>query len=165
MKPPLYQPLWSEWIIAETWRVLTQRRLARGDNPQAISRQANTMMRLLLPIMELAPLRHALASSNTWPDLLDADDAPIWDTAVAGRAQFVISYNTTDFPPLIDELHGAHRCSRHVWRGIEYLTPAEFFVDLLGLTIPELSGRWNPTPNDLRRSGRVCPSRSSAASG
>ena len=39
-------------------------------------------------------------------------------------AQYVVSHNLADFPPLV---HG-----RHVYRGIEYLTAIEFVADVLG---------------------------------
>lgn len=57
----------------------------------------------------------------------DVNDIPIWDTATAAGAHYVISHNTTDFPPLID--------SRHIWQGIEYLTAIEFIEDILGIDI------------------------------
>ncbi len=41
---PRYQPVWSEWIIGETWRVLTDR-LARASVPRSvIAARANEMM-------------------------------------------------------------------------------------------------------------------------
>src|SRR5262249_27809636 len=46
---PRYEPVWSEWVIAEVWRVLTWRWLIdRGPADEAaLARAANRMMRRL----------------------------------------------------------------------------------------------------------------------
>ena len=131
-----YTPVWSEWIVAETWRVLTWRwltRSARADEAEwrALSRAANRMLRQLLPVMTLVSLR-GYAGPEHWPELQDAEDAPIWQTAVLARAQYVVSHNLADFPPLLE--------GRHVYRGIEYLTAIEFVVDVLGEDVAAISG-------------------------
>jgi hypothetical protein len=131
---PWLQPVWSEWIIAETWRVLTWRWLtARGPIDEVVLTQsANRMLRRLLQVMRCVSL-YGIVGAAPWPGLRDAEDAPIWATAVAAGAQYVISHNTTDFPPLVG--------GRHVYRGIEYLTAIEFIEDVLGLDVEELYGR------------------------
>ena len=54
--PVLYTPVWCEWIIAETWRVLTAQRLRRlpaitpADERQ-LSASANAMLTALLQVM------------------------------------------------------------------------------------------------------------------
>ena len=123
-----YTSVWSEWIIAETWRVLTWRwcaRAAQTDEAEwrALSRAANRMLRQLLPVMTLVSLRD-YAGPEHWPGLQDAEDATIWQTAVLAGAQYVVSRNLAYFPPLV---HG-----RHVYRGIEYLTAIEFVADVQG---------------------------------
>jgi hypothetical protein len=47
----------------------------------------------------------------------------LWATAVAAHANFVVSANTTDFPPNVAE-PADH--PRHVYFGICYIEPAEF---------------------------------------
>lgn len=44
---PPYHPVWCEWIIAETWRVLTRRWAQRGLAWDTISASANSMLRYL----------------------------------------------------------------------------------------------------------------------
>jgi hypothetical protein len=69
-----FAPVWSEptfgpkvgWIIAETWRVLTWRWLARA---------ANEMLRYLLPVVTLASIRD-IVEPVPWPGLQDTEDAP-----------------------------------------------------------------------------------------
>jgi hypothetical protein len=57
---------------------------------------------------------------------------PVWTTTAAADARYVISHNTTDFPPPVQ--------GRHVYRGIEYLTTMEFIEDVLGLEVEALYG-------------------------
>jgi hypothetical protein len=123
-----YSPVWSEWIIAETWRVLAWRRLADAGRADAetwreLTRSANRMLRQFLQVMTLVSLRGYIGP-EPWPDLRDEDDAPIWQTAVVAGAQYVVSHNLADFPPLAQ--------GRHVYGGIEYLTAVEFVEDVLG---------------------------------
>ena len=55
-RPVLYTPIWCEWIIAETWRVLTVQRLRRlpaitPADERRLSVSANTMLTALLQVM------------------------------------------------------------------------------------------------------------------
>jgi hypothetical protein len=72
-----FRPAWSEWVIAETWRVLTWRWLAKhGPNDEAaLTRAANRMLRRLLSVMRMASIRN-YAGPVPWPTLRDADDNP-----------------------------------------------------------------------------------------
>jgi predicted nucleic acid-binding protein len=147
---PPFIPVWSEWIIAETWRVLTWRWLERRTGMtttdwQQLADTANRMMRYLLPAMRHASL-HGYSGPDSWPSMRDANDVPVWDTATAVDASYVISHNTTDFPPLVD--------GRHTWQGIEYLTAIEFIEDVLGLDIVALITA-PLTPAMLLRSNRT----------
>jgi hypothetical protein len=56
--PPLIEPIWSEWIIAETWRVLTWRACRAGSAWKQVSFQANRMLEYLLPVMRPVAFRH-----------------------------------------------------------------------------------------------------------
>ena len=54
-----YVPVWSEWIIAETWRVLAWQWIVRaGETDQEqwrlLTRAANEMLRYLLPVLRSA---------------------------------------------------------------------------------------------------------------
>lgn len=126
--PPPFTPIWSEWIIAETWRVLTWRWLVRSGRTdaaewRALSAAANAMLRQLLAVMTLASLHEATATAP-WPQLRDDADTPIWQTAIVSGARYVVSQNVTDFPPLV--------AGRHSFQGVEYVTAIEFIEDILG---------------------------------
>ncbi len=144
-----YAPAWSEWIIAETWRVLAWRWLTRAAHTDeaewhSFTQAANAMLRYLLPVMTLVSLR-GYAGPSPWPELRDEEDVPIWQTAVVAGAQYVVSDNTTDFPPLVQ--------GRHVYSGIEYLTAIEFVEDVLGADATAVYGAALP-PDGLLRSHR-----------
>ena len=142
-EPPRFEPVWSEWIVAETWRVLTWRACKAGASWQDISAKANAMLRYLIPVMRPVALREALRHPP-WPELTDPDDEPVWATAVLASAQYVVSDNTSDFPPNVG--------GRHVYAGVEYLTAIEFIEDVLGEDAAVLHG--GDLPRMLPRSGR-----------
>jgi hypothetical protein len=123
----LFAAIWSPWIVAELNRVLTWRWIARhGDDLSAASEQAcsaaaKAMMTILLPVFTLVnPLP---PYPLPWAALRDQWDIPIWAAAVAGQAQYVVSENRHDYPPV--EADGRYR-----YQGIEYLSGADF-LDLL----------------------------------
>jgi hypothetical protein len=117
--------IWSPWIIAELNRVLVWRWMEKRGHDAAserkCSREAKAMMSILLPSFELvAPLP---PYPPIWESLTDPWDHPVWAAAQEGRAGYVVSENTRDFPPA-DE-HG-----RHVYRRIEYLR-AKSFLEMI----------------------------------
>jgi hypothetical protein len=141
-----YVPVWSEWIIAETWRVLAWRWLVRAGRTSttewnALTQSANEMMRYLLPVMTFVSLRD-YAGPEPWEELRDLDDVPVWETAAAAGARYVISHNLADFPPLVD--------GRHLHQEIEYLTAIEFVEDVLGYDTVALAGGPVPVGGGLR---------------
>ena len=81
------------------------------------------MLRRLLSVMRLVSIRDFVGPAP-WPGLKDAEDEPIWATAVVAGAQYVMSHNVEDFPPPVQ--------GRHVYGGVEYLTAIEFVEDVVG---------------------------------
>lgn len=103
------------------------------------------MLDRLLPVMRFVSLR-GYAGPPPWPGLTDPDDAPIWQTAVLADAQYVVSQNVRDFPPLVR--------GRHIYRGVEYLTAIEFIEDALGRNATAVYDAPLPAAAGLR-SGRA----------
>jgi hypothetical protein len=99
------------------------------------------MLRRLLLVMRLVSLRD-YAGPGPWPDLTDPNDVPVWQTAVLAGAQYVVSHNLGDFPPLVQ--------GRHSYSGVEYLTAVEFIEDVLGENATELHGAPLPAGGVLR---------------
>jgi hypothetical protein len=79
-------------------------------------------MRILAPRLRLVSFAGE-PGATPWPRLADPDDEPIWATAVAAHANYVVSANTTDFPPNVADPDDN---PRHIYFGIRYIEPAEF---------------------------------------
>jgi hypothetical protein len=129
----LYQAIWSPWIVYELTHVLTWKWLAeprgtrrRGDlsesNRHRCAAAARTMMELLLATFELVNPRPPYPPA--WETLKDQWDAPIWAAAQASGAQYVVSDNTSDYPPRHD--------GRAVFEGVEYVRGRTFLTMLYG---------------------------------
>lgn len=93
------------------------------------------MLRYFLSVMTLVSVGGEPGSVPASP-FSDPDDAAIWATAVLGHARYIVSHNTNDFPPLVEEttvLNGrTYRAERHLYEGVEILTAVEFIEDVLG---------------------------------
>lgn len=154
---PLYRPIWSEWIIAETWRVLTWRWAQRGIAWDTISASANSMLRYLVKVMRLLSLHEAVDPGT--PPIIDPNDLPVWTTAVLANARYIVSDNTRDFPPLVEErtvTTDGRACLlvQHRYAGVEWLTAIEFIQDVLGENPEDILGRSLP-PSGVVRSQRA----------
>lgn len=130
-RPILYTPVWCEWIIAETWRVLTVRRQRRAPTITAaderqLSTSANAMLMALLQVMTFESVVPPF--DPAWLMASDANDLPIWSAAVRSGARFVVSHNLHDFPPR--DADGL--CA---YNGVEFITTANFVGEILGLDI------------------------------
>jgi hypothetical protein len=131
----VFTAVWSDWIVGETWRLLTWQRVGealertparRLDTAlwRDISRSANSMMRICAPVFELIRYIDGI-DIGAWPGL-EENDQPIFATAIAGRATFVVSVNTRDFPPL-------DAAGKPTWAGVTYVTPPTFMAYLASL--------------------------------
>jgi predicted nucleic acid-binding protein len=124
--------IWSPWVIAELNRVLTWLWIENKGNNQAsereCSRQAKTMMEILLPSFELvAPLP---PYPRAWESLTDQWDHPVWAAAKQGQALYVVSENSHDFPP-------RDGSGNHVHEGIEYVSGRVFLQEVLARELDE----------------------------
>jgi hypothetical protein len=153
---PPYHPVWSEWIIAETWRVLTWRWAQRGLAWDDLSASANSTLRYLIKVIRLESL-YGAAIPGIPPPSIEPNDLPVWITAVLADARYIVSDNTRDFPPLIEEraiVDGRARLlSRHRLGGIEWITAIEFIQDILEENPEDILGRPLP-PSGIVRSRR-----------
>ena len=64
-----------------------------------------------------------------WPNLSDENDAPIWASTKWIQANYLVSSNVRHFPPKDND--------RHVYEGIEYITP-ERFLRVVGFEIEDV---------------------------
>lgn len=127
-----FTAIWSPWIIAELNRVLVWRWVKEPPagspekdlsdaNERRCAEAAKVMMQWLLPSFEVVtPLP---PYPQAWETLADQWDYPIWAAAKLGQAQFVISENTRDYPPVLPN-------GRYAFDNIEYVG-AERFLSML----------------------------------
>jgi predicted nucleic acid-binding protein len=84
-----------------------------GDDPKSLtklSQSSKTMMTILTAVLDIVDPKPPYSA---WDEPRDPDDNHLYCAAVECSADFVISENTTDFPP-----NGAYA-------GITYLTSAQ----------------------------------------
>lgn len=91
---------------------------------------------------------------GTPPPIIDPNDLPIWTTAVLANARYIVSDNTRDFPPLVEEraVTDGRACllAQHRYAGIEWLTAIEFIQDVLGENPEDILGRALPPSRIVR---------------
>lgn len=114
-----YTLIWSAFIIAEVVRVRTELAIKRGQQRLVYRTRVNAAIRELSTIAEFVDYT-LLEGGDYQRWLKDPDDEPILATALVGRAQFVVSLNTKDFPP------------NGVYAGIRFLTPPQFLDVIYG---------------------------------
>ena len=162
-RPPKawYQPIWSEWIIAEIWYVLTMQAMGAGLPEAVISTRSKQILRHLLGVMQVVSVASIPTLLPPSP-LRDRDDEAIWFTAVLSGAQYVISHNTRHFPPLVHSVEtiGGQQniVRRHLHQGIEFLTAIEFIENVLGEQTDSVLNHPVPPDGNVRSQRRVTPS-------
>lgn len=133
-----FTAIWSPWIIAEMHRTLTWQWIERtvftvttadgGAAPACDLTPANwtrcgesakRMMEIVLATTNWELVDPRPPYPPAWETLADVWDYPIWAAAVAGRARYVVSDNTHDYPPA--DIEG-----RHIHDGVEYISGARF---------------------------------------
>lgn len=150
-RPVLYTPIWCEWIIAETWRVLTvlhfrQQATFSPADERRLSVLANSMLLHLLPIMTIISVVPPF--DEAWPTATDQNDLPIWTAALRSGAAFIVSHNLHDFPPR--DANGLCR-----YQGIEFITAENFVREVLGLDFANLGVDLPTTPRRLTHRRRA----------
>lgn len=105
--------VWSSFLIAELARIRTEWAIKQGLPREAYRERINLLIERLSQIAVLVDYTR-LEGGNSTRWLKDLDDEPLLATALVGRATYVVSHNTSDFPP------------DGVYAGVRYLTPLAF---------------------------------------
>jgi hypothetical protein len=128
----LFEGYWSSWIVSEVVRKRTEwvvRQAARegSDVSETLRRvnasrdRINDLVRDLSAVLRSVDYRDAPSLDLSW--LSDPDDVPVVQTALAARAELLVTQNKRDFP------WGERRS------GVLFMS-AEDFLDLLYRTFP-----------------------------
>lgn len=102
-----YTGIWSSWIIAEFARKRTEwiaeRAVRDGCDRRELRRRlresrqrVNALVHQLSHILDTVDYTQAPPADLSW--LADADDWPLMQTALAARADALVTDNSTDFP-------------------------------------------------------------------
>ena len=113
----LYRPVISLFIVGELARVRTELAIRQGQDREIYRARINTFVTQLSGLAVVVD-HTRLTGGNYSEWLKDPDDEPILATALVGKARYVVSWNTRDFPP-----SGS-------FAGVEYLTPRVFLDGL-----------------------------------
>lgn len=122
-----FEAIWSAWIVAELNRVLTWRWAEQYGTDARAQRMASVgakeMMTHLLAAFTLVdlPFPHPIP----WPRLTDIWDIPIYASAVAASADYVVTDDLRHSPPR-DPV-----TKRRMWNGIEYLSYRVFIERIM----------------------------------
>lgn len=123
----IYTMVWSSFLIAELTRIRTEWAIKQGLPREVYRQRINRLIEHLSRIAIVADYTR-LEGGNYTAWLKDPDDEPLLATALVGRARYVVSHNTRDFPP------------GGVFAGVRYLTPLDF-LDMLYRDYPIRSRR------------------------
>lgn len=126
----LFEGVWSAFIVAELVRVRYRRTLQQAMQRMPVEdflrnreydRRIGTLVHQLSAVLDLADYQAVTLGGV----LSDPDDEYVLATALAGRANYIVSHNTRDFPV------------NHIVMGVRYLTPPEFRA-ILSTTHPNV---------------------------
>lgn len=108
-----YTIVWSPFLIAEFTRIRTELAIRHGQDRALYRTRINEYIKVLSQLA--VTVDHTrLEGGNYTRWLHDPDDEPVLATALVGKAQFIVSLNTKDFPP------------NSSFAGVHYMTPAKF---------------------------------------
>ena len=113
----IYTMVWSSFLVAEVVRIRTEWGIKHQQERARYRQGINNFVHELSRIAELVD--YTLVEGGSYHQWLkDPDDEPLLATALVGGAQYIVSWNTRDFPP------------RGSFAGVRYLTPPTFLAEL-----------------------------------
>ena len=116
-KKKVYIALWCSFLIGEVARVRTERAIEHHQDRKIYRARVNLLISQLSEVMTFVNYRRFEGGTHTrW--LTDSDDEPLLAAALVGKAQYIVSANTRDFPP------------NGLWAGVRYLTAPDFIAEL-----------------------------------
>lgn len=114
-----YEIIWSAFLISEVVRVRTEMAIRNGQDREIYRSRINRFVHEVAGLADIVD--YTLVEGGSYASWLkDPDDEPLLATALIGGAQFVVSWNTRDFPPT------------SVYAGVRYLIPPAFFAEIYG---------------------------------
>lgn len=112
-----YEAVWSAFIVGELVRIRVEHSISHGVERPVYRQRLNDLVRLFSDELLIVNYRAAIATGL----LADPDDEPILATALAARAECIVSLNTRHFPE-------GNEAS-----GVRFLTPRAFLAEIESL--------------------------------
>lgn len=113
----LYTIVWSTFLVGEVVRIRTEWGIKHSQDRKVYRERINQLVGEISRLAVLVDYTRLEGGSYIeW--LKDPDDEPLLAAALVGKAPYVVSWNTRDFPP------GA------TFAGVRYLTPPEFLAEI-----------------------------------
>lgn len=108
-----YTLVCSPFIIGEVVRIRVEKAIAHNQERSLYRTRINNYVNEITRRAEM--VNHTLLDGGDYTRWLhDPDDEPVLATALVGKARYIVSLNTKDFPP-----NGS-------FAGVHYMTPAKF---------------------------------------
>lgn len=112
-----YTLLWSTFLVGECVRIKTELAIKHQQDRAIYRARINEFVRQVTAVATLVDYTR-LAGGNYEEWLKDPDDEPLLATALVGKAHYVVSWNTKDFPP-----SGS-------FAGVQFVTPPQFLLNI-----------------------------------
>jgi predicted nucleic acid-binding protein len=112
-----YTLIWSSFLVGECVRIRTELAIRHGQDRELYRARINAFIHQVTQVAVIVDYTR-ITGGNYREWLRDPDDEPVLAAALVGKAHYVVSLNTRDFPP------------EGQYAGVQYATPAQFLADL-----------------------------------
>lgn len=120
----MYTLVCSPFLVGEVVRIRVEKAIAHNQERRLYRERINNYVNEITRRAEI--VNHTLLEGGNYTRWLrDPDDEPLLATALVGRAEFIVSWNTRDFPPGGSYAH------------VRYVTPPQFLEELYGQYPPQ----------------------------
>lgn len=113
----VYTLIWSTFLVGECVRIRTELAIKHGQDREIYRARINAFVHQVTPVAVMVDyIKITGGNYREW--LKDPDDEPVLAAALVGKAQYIVSLNTRDFPP------------QGRYAGVQYVSPSQFLAEL-----------------------------------
>lgn len=109
----VYTLIWSSFLVGECVRIRTELAIKHGQDRDIYRARINAFIHEVTQAARMVDYTK-ITGGNYREWLKDPDDEPVLAAALVGKAHYIVSLNTRDFPP----------SGRYA--GVQYVLPAQF---------------------------------------
>ena len=123
-----YTLVCSPFLISEIVHRRTEMAIKQGLESAIYTERINRYVKEITAVATM--VNHTRLVGGNYTDWLrDPDDVPLLATALVGKAQYIISWNTRDFPPKGHFAHSHYLIPPRFLEEIDALNPAHISTD------------------------------------